>query len=68
MAMGQMKSKDKDDGILGDGLAELARKQLRDRQARFDEILGDVPTEKAEVVKPKKTTPAPAEKKRTGLI
>lgn len=68
MAMGQMKSKDKDEGILGDGLAELARKQLRDRQARFDEILGDVPTEKAEVAKPKKATPVPAEKKRTGWI
>lgn len=65
MAMGQTKLKDKDEGILGDGLAELARKQLRDRQARFDEILGDAPAAKPEAVKPKK--PA-EEKKRTGWL
>lgn len=63
--MAQVKMKDKDEGILGDGLAELARKQLRDRQARFDEILGDVPVAKPEEIKPKKPV---EQKKRTGWI
>ncbi len=45
MSTAQTKAKpvDKDDGILGDGLAEHARKSLRDRQARLDEILGETP-------------------------
>lgn len=33
--------KDKDDGILGDGLAEMARKNLRNRQQQLDDILGE---------------------------
>jgi hypothetical protein len=40
------KKVDKDDGILGDGLAEQARKALRDRQAMLDEIMGDTPTDR----------------------
>ena len=34
--------KDKDEGILGDGLAEQARKNLRNRQQQLDDILGDI--------------------------
>ena len=64
MATGQTKLKDKDEGILGDGLAELARKQLRDRQARFDEILGDTPKS----TEPKKPVSAKMETKRFGQI
>jgi len=34
--------KDKDEGILGDGLAEQERKNLRNRQQQLDDILGDI--------------------------
>jgi hypothetical protein len=48
--------KDKDEGILGDGLAEQARKNLRNRQQQLDDILGDItqatpPTSKTTTVK-----------------
>ncbi len=36
-----MDTKDKDDGILGDGLAESARKKLSMRQKQLNEILGE---------------------------
>lgn len=63
--MSNTKSKpvDKDDGILGDGLAEQARKTLRDRQARLDEIMGDT-SAKVSTPKPKPAVPTKPEKQR----
>lgn len=61
--MSTKNSKDKDDGILGDGLAELARKQLRNRQSQLDEILGDTPIAKPAPVKPGVVVPKKDEKK-----
>lgn len=57
----QKKVKDDDEGILGDGLAELARKQLRDRQSQLDAILGESTSTKP--AKPKKTIPDKEQKR-----
>lgn len=35
------KKKDKDDGLLGSGLAEKARKQIRDRKSHIEKQLED---------------------------
>ena len=56
------KYKDDEDGMLGDGLAELARKQLRNRQAQLDDILGEVTGTKPSTVQPKKAAPVKVQK------